>query len=349
MNKRVFLLFPGINTVVGSFIKGFTDNGWEALHYDIGQEINRLQIKLHNHISKVPFSLRQKWYDYFISGLNRKQLAKFMEFQPDLVIAYNGMLLDPETVRAMQKTAKVCFFLGDSPFFTHQNDYYLSALALADHVLCPDTYWQQQLNTMGIDNTVDFLIGANPDINYRMQVTPEARQSYAADLVFIGINYVTAAGYKRASFLSQFAHLNFRIYISERISRWYNDFPELAAKVVRPYKRLTNQEMNLIMNCCKIYPVDANPGLINGVHLRIFECIGSGILPLAEYRRDIETLFGKSGIPIIKNYKNAASLAEHFLKNEAEREQINNELRSLVQREYAPQAALGNLLEKIKL
>ena len=61
---------------------------------------------------------------------------------------------------------------------------------------------------------------------------------------------------------------------------WFDYFPKLEEKYVELKKPLSFEEVNIITNCGKIYPIDANPGLLNGIHIRIFDTIGSGILPI---------------------------------------------------------------------
>jgi hypothetical protein len=346
---RVLLLFPGINTFAQSFTYGFRQNNCEVLYYDVGREINSWQSRIHNHVTKLPFSLRTKWYNYFVNRMNEKQMEQFRNFQPQLVVVYNGMFLYPETVRAMQKTARVCFFLGDSPFFTSQNDYYLPSLMEVDYILSPDSYWEKQLRGLGCKNVLYFLIGSNPEVNYKKQVTSNEKAQWGSDLVFAGITYLTSVGFKRALFLHQFTDLDIKIYTSTNFQRWYRYFPDLEKRVVHPEKRLSDDELNTIINCCKIYPVDANPGILNGVHLRIFDCIAGGILPLAEYRKDVKTVFGPAGLPIIEQYGKGADLARYYLQHEDERVEIIDNLRQFTEEYYTPQKAIARLLDTIRL
>ncbi len=74
--------------------------------------------------------------------------------------------------------------------------------------------------------------------------------------------------------------------------------------------------MNTIFNCCKIAPVDTYPGVITGIHPKIFDCIGAGILPIVEYRRDTVSLFSEAEIPIIENYNEMHKIFDYYLNNE---------------------------------
>ena len=111
-------------------------------------------------------------------------------------------------------------------------------------------------------------------------------------------------------------------------------------------KPLTFEEINLISNCSKIYPIDANPGLINGLHVRIFDCIGSGILPLVEFREDINLVFKGLHLPIINNYNECEDKAKYFLKNDQERKDIIEDLRKFVAKNYTLKKAAEIILEQ---
>jgi len=346
---RALILAPQSFTLAGSFEYGFFHNNWETRIFDYRSEIRNYEDRIHSHINKFPFKIRSGWYNYFVAKVNSYHKKTFSEYKPDLVLVYNSELLLPETVRFMRQTSKVCFFLGDSPFYTPQNEHYLPLLSQADLILSPDSYWEQQLKGIGLDQTRFFLISSNPEVNHVIQVSDSEHKEWSSDLVFVGTSYSTAAGYKRALFLSQFAGLDIKIYTSRQFMRWCGCFPGLTDKVTVLPKRLTNEELNTVLNCCKIYPVDANPGLINGVHIRIFDCIASGIMPLAEYRKDVKDIFEKDGLPIIYDYKNAGDLARHYLVNQAKRKEIVMSLQQKVRQLYAPEVAIHRLLDEIKI
>jgi len=346
--KKVLLLIPSMFTIADTLKQGFEQNDCKCMNYDIGREITALQRKIHSHVGKLPFIIRKKWYSFFVDRINARQLEQFKAYEPDLVIVYNGMFLYPETVREMQKTAKVSFLLGDSPFYTPQNDFFLPSLMQVDYILCPDSYWEKQFRGMGHAGALYFQIATNPATHYIKDVTAEEKQQWSSDLIFVGATYLTATGYKRARFLDQFSQLDIKIYTSKGFRRWYRYFPELEPRVVPVEKRISEADLNTMLNCCKIYPVDANPGLLNGIHLRIFDCIASGILPLAEYRKDVKTIFGPVGLPIIADYRKAAAQAEYYLQHENERNEIISALRKFTDKNFSPQIAVAKLLEAIK-
>jgi len=346
---RILLLFPKVYTLANTFKLGLEKNNCDYKHYDYREDTKKTQERIHTHIRKFPLKIRSKWYAYYVSKINERHIEIFNEYQPNVVLIYNSEMLLPETIVAMKRSAKVCFFLGDSPFYTPMNDFFLPCLMVADYIFCPDSFIVKQLKGIGLPEVHFFLIGSNPEVNYRKKVSEEDKEKWGSDLVFIGSTYSTVVGYKRALFLSKFTDLDIKVYTSKAFRRWYRFFPELEKRVVHPEKRISDEELNTILNCCKIYPVDANPGLLNGIHLRVFDCIASGILPLAEYRKDIKDVFGQEGLPLIEDYKKASSMAEYYLKNEDERREIVEKLREKVYEQFSPEKSVQRLFDTSRL
>jgi|LSQX01.3.fsa_nt_gb hypothetical protein len=346
--KRALLIFPKMYSMVKAFEEGFRENGWEVSNHNNNAHISKIQKKINRIMRKFPGKLRARRYQYFLGQVNSPLLSTFHSMRPDIVLAYNSGMLLPETMREMQKSAKVCFYMGDSPFYPTRTDTYLSCLMQADMILCPDTYWGKQLGGLGIGSVKPFLIGSSQETNHVQEVSEEEKKKWGSDLVFIGITSPSTRGFKRILFLSQFCDFDMKIYTSRKIESWYQEFPQLQKRVVHPIKRLTDAELNTLLNCCKLYPVDSNTGMINGVHWRIFECIGSGILPLAEYRKDVKEIFGKEGLPIITNYKMAPDLAAYYLRNDNERKDIMAELRNFVEANYSPAQSIGRFLDDLR-
>ena len=65
--------------------------------------------------------------------------------------------------------------MGDSPFYTPQNNYYLTCLSHADLILSPDSFWNQQLNTIGLNRTMYFIPGPDRRSYLKLTTLPKAR------------------------------------------------------------------------------------------------------------------------------------------------------------------------------
>ena len=345
--KRALLIFPKMYSMVNAFEEGFRENGWEVKNHDNTEYISKTHRKISRGLRKLSSGLRAGWQQKTMDQINARLLGEFHQTKPDIVLAYNSGLLSLDTMREMQKSAKVCFYMGDSPFYPTRADTYLSCLMRADLILCPDTYWGKQLIGMGIGTVKPFLIGSSKDTNYTREVSKEERKKWGSDLLFVGLVFPDTRGFKRVLFLNQFSDLDLKIYTGRSIESWYKEFPQLQKRVVHPEKRLMGEDMNTLLNCCKLHPVDGPPGLLNGVHWRIFESIGSGILPLAEYRKDLKEIFGGKGMPIISNYKMANDMASYYLKHDNERADILSGLQSFVSETFSPKKSIGDVIDAL--
>ena len=95
-------------------------------------------------------------------------------------------------------------------------------------------------------------------------------------------------------------------------------------------------------------PVDGNPGILNGFHLRLFEALGAGALPVVEYRSDVEhELFKgcKSMVPLVRDYRKAGDIAGYYLKNDIERGELAKELKAHILLQYSPQKNAERIME----
>lgn len=341
-NLRVLLLFSDTYSVANTFKIGLEANGCEVKRFSYGDVLDDFTRAIDKIISKTPHFLRSKWEHNYKHQINLRHVEVFNQFNPDLVVVYNSAMLARSTVTHFKKSSKVVFFMGDSPFFTPVNDEYLPCLAEADLILSPDSYWMEQLAILGIIKTKFFIPGSNPEDHH---LDDEINRSYKADLVFFGQPYSGAWGYKRALFLNSLADFDLQIYTNKTISRWYGEFPQLKKCVYHTEGRINSFEHNQILNRAKLYPVDANPGLINGMHIRIIDCIASGVVPLAEYRKDVVNEFQDTMLPVVRSYLDAAPMAKILLEDQILRQDILQDLRNFVNIKYSPNQTMGQLLD----
>jgi len=344
---KVVLLFPKYYTLLNTFKKGllpFCSKIFDIDYFDYTPVWKR---KVNTQVFRLPNNIRTKWDKQYFRSINKKYIDEIGTIEPDYIFIYNNQGLLPDTLEILKRKSKIIFFLGDSPFYTFTNGENLRILSYADLIISPDSFWKEQLEILGLKNIHFDLIGFDESTNYKLQPSEDMISKYSCDILFIGLNYVDSWGYKRALFLSKFAEFDLRIHGNSLWLRWFEIFPELKEKFTMK-GQYSEEFVNLLMNCAKLYPVDANPGLLNGVHLRIFNNIASGLLPLVEYRKDVETIFKKHGLPIIKNYDKAADMARYYLNNENERIEIIKNLRSYVQLNYSPEKSIGRILDLLR-
>jgi hypothetical protein len=282
----------------------------------------------------------------YLFSIQKKYLEIFHREQPDLVFIYNDQMVEASTVKEFRKTAKVAVYLADSPFFLQRREHILPMLLETDHIFAPDSFWIEQLKAIGLKN-VSFLLGGYCTEDEReVIISEEEKLKYTSDLFYLGSAYNDTWGYKRALFLSKFVGTDIKIYGPPDWKYWFTYFPELEAKMVLG-DRISSGTLQKKMRCCKLYPVDSNPGIINGLHVRIFDAIASGLMPLVEYKKDLETAFPGFEIPVIRNYNDIPELVKECLADDNKRIALIKSLQIYLKEFYNPKRVVFQLLEKV--
>lgn len=294
-----------------SLSSGFNDLGHTVKLIDYRDFFPNWRNRLVEKTGGLPKRFIKYWAEPYLTDINEQYVKVVKGEKPDLVIVYNDQLLLPDTAKEIKKYCPLFNYLGDNPFYIDNRPFNIATLLEADHIFSPDSFWIEQLRQMGAHNISLLLLGNDKELNYPLNPSDEDRRKYGSDLLMIGRTYRNSWGYKRALFYSKFADIDIKIY-GKGWEQWFDYFPELKTKYYPLDKPLTFEMVNLLSNCCKIYPIDANPGLIYGLHIRIFDAIGSGILPLPEHRKDIDTIFKGVDLPVIYYYDEAKKKAQYY-------------------------------------
>jgi hypothetical protein len=345
---KVLLFTGGGDSYSTCFEDAFIENSVETRIINYMRFLPMVFHKTDVRVGVFPHVIRNHYRNYYLEKIQVKYRNEIENESPDLILVYNDQMLTRQTAQWIrERRIKLAVFLADSAFFLHRRIHIMGLLQYADHIFAPDTFWLHQLNLLGHKNTSFAVPGYSPRISHPIEPGEEDKRKYSSDLVFIGAQYHDVWGYKRAMFLNAFADLDIKIYGPGKWRRWLDDFPALTDKIAPYEKRFSNEEVNRIINCCKIYPVDANPGSINGIHIRTFDAIGAGILPLVEYKKDLALVFGNSALPVIESYDKAHGTARHYLKSDSNRERTVKELRDLVHSKFMPLHLGKKILETI--
>ncbi|MBE0674214.1 MAG: glycosyltransferase family 1 protein [Bacteroidales bacterium] len=346
---RALLLCPEKYSFSNSFKEILAILAGEVRSYDLGTEISNTDLKINSQIFRLPYIARKRWESYFQEKANRMLISVIASFEPDIILVYNSSFLLPETCALMRKRASLVFFMGDSPFYTPQNNYYLACLPHADLILSPDSLWSQQLNTIGLSRTMYFLPGPDSNSYFKIENPVWSAEDIETEILYVGSSYLNSWGYKKALLMSRFTEFKFIIYGNSAWKRWFSFFPGLEL-VYRESGFITQEKINRMFNKTRLIPVDGNPGILNGVHLRLFEALSAGALPLIEYRNDLDNLLFRDfrgELPLIRDYSKAADLASHYLRNEAERSALVASMNDYLAREYSAAANAERLAEAL--
>lgn len=347
--SRSLLLCPARYSLFNVFSDILKELSNEVSRLDIVSRLSSSDIFIHNQRLRFPCRIRTSWEKHFLNKANEIILKKINLFKPDLVLVYNHEFLLPETCVKIRKQARLVFFMGDSPFYTSYNDYYLSCLTYADLILSPDTFWMEQLKTMGLSKCLFFVPGVDQKSYHRLTEQEDQVGIRESSVLYAGRTYMGSWGYKKALLMSQFTEFEFLLYGNAAWRHWFNFFPDLK-KCFHESKYVPTIKLNKLLNKTKLAPADGNPGILNGFHLRLFEVLSAGALPLVEYRKDVEEkLFSgcRNTIPMIRDYRRVRDTAAYFLKNEDERVELVKTLIQYISEQYNARNAAEYIVNEL--
>ena len=291
--------------------------------------------------------IRNKWAANFDKHVTEALVRQLNIISPDLIVIYNHMNTTSAFLSECKKRKiRIVFLLGDSPLYSDTLPTNLKILEYADTIIVPDTYWKQQLEISGLKNVVYFQYPLPLKIFYKLDES--LLSDYPTiDAVYTGNSYNNSWGYKKLKYISHFAHTNLKIFGNATWNKWLNEFPELEGHFINS-KYVTENELNRLYNCSKLMPVDGNPGLINGMHIRVAEALSAGVLPIIEWRKDIEDVFANINyLPIIKNYAQIREVVTYYLRNEKARLTAVSEMETIYKEKFPEaefiQMLVGNL------
>jgi hypothetical protein len=344
---KALLFVPKVYSLAEMLQDGFEANGWNVKIVDYQSLISHVINRFYEKTSGLPNRITRYWKPIYFNLINKKYIEYCQQEKPDIIFIYNNQYFFPETIEKLKTFSKIVFFLGDNPLWSTTFDYNLPILKYADLVLSPDSHWQYELGSIGIPNIRCDYIGYSKKRFFPTTKIPEQiKLKYNSDLLFIGRNYSDSSGYKRTQFLSAFTGLNFKIFGTKEWNKWLAYFPELFPYFNLMSGRITHEELNFALNCTRVYPIDQNTGIVNGIHLRVFEAIGAGTLPVMEWRKDIDTVFGEL-LPVIRNYNESREIVLPFLLNEQSRIETIAKLRVHINNNYTPILYISRVIKQL--
>jgi len=344
--KKVLLFVPQIYPLAEMLQYGFELNGWQAKIVDYQQLISHYINRFYEKTSGLPNKITKYWKPSYYNLINKKYIEYCHHEKPDIIFIYNNQFFFPDTIMNLRKISKIVFFLGDNPLWSKTFDYNLAILKYADLTISPDSHWQYELRSIGMPNVICDYIGYSPKLFFPVpEISQKVKTKYQSDILFIGRNYNDSSGYKRTHFLNSFVGLDLKIFGTKEWEKWLPYFPKLKSHFYLMTQRISHEELNLAMNCTKIYPIDQNTGIVNGIHLRVFEIIGAGTLPVMEWRKDIDAIFGGL-LPVVRNYNESREIIEYYIKNEMIRKETITNLKTLIEKKYTPEHYVKRIIEK---
>ena len=348
---RTLLFVPERYGFHASFKTTFQHLGSEVHAIDFYDLVAKWEQKINTQIFRLPNKYRIKWESYYYGKINRYYKETFDRVQPNVVFIYNNELLLPSTLQYFrEKGAKIGFYLGDSPFFTHTNRYFLQLLDQAHAVFAPDSFWIQQLHNMGLKNIHLFYPSAPTHEYFQKQLPKELYDKFQVDILYVGMSYTDSWGYKKAKFLNHFTNFDLKIIGNEDWKRWFSDFPALESHYEERGAYLSVEQMNERYNASKIIPIDGNPGILHGVHWRMIEALCSGTLPLMEWQKGLAEIFPTGmDLPVVHTYDAIQDMVRYYLTNKQERLDIVEEMRQIILDRFSVENNADQIAEALEL
>ncbi|MGG3283045.1 glycosyltransferase family protein [Paenibacillus solani] len=251
------------------------------------------------------------------------RLAK--EFQPDLVLALNGVVLEAETLKVLRDRGfKTAIWFTDDPYYT---DWTVSIAPRYDYIFTLESNCVSFYRDLGCQHVYHLPFAVNPNVFYPKHVPT----SYQTDICFIGTAY-----WNRVELMDQLAPVlkNKRVVISgwwwdrmqnytqlsdkiklgdwmspEDTATYYN-----GAKIVINHHRSSDDD-TINANSRKLKALSVNP--------RTFEISGCSTLQLSDTRHDMDQLYSLGAE--IETYASHAELMDkidYYLRHEEERQRI---------------------------
>jgi len=347
---KALLFFPKQYAMHESLEMGLVKHGFEAVKtLDPFQQINRFQERLYAKRAMFSFKWRISIINQLRRQVNEAYRNEIKAIEPDLIIIYNSQFMLPATLQELPAHTKGVGFLGDNPYYTQTDPFNINILPLADRVYAADSGHVALKQRIGISRAEFGMLGLVPTVYEQIEPTADERKAYSHDISFIGLTYPNSWGYKRLYYLSHFCGFDFRVYGSSRAwQMWLPYFPELMPHF-SPIILFNNRDMIAVSKCAKLTPVEMNPGILNGVHLRVFESVLMGVLPLVEKTQDCSLFFPDPSLPLVENRRQARELAEHYLNHEEERVDLVARLKQYILRNYTTQVRIEAMLHDIGL
>ena len=331
------------------FAKALSKAGKSVSYINIHDTYPDYVLKLSGYIHRLPRKLGNTAERNFLKRVNSGIIKRYFKEKPSHIIIYNDCRILPETLKLFkQNGTNITVFLGDDPnYYIHGKKFFLFTVMYADSVITTDTGWIDGLRMVGVRKIIYSPLGTDTETFHHITPSDEDRRKYGCDVLFVGKGYyLNGNGIRRATLLNELTDFNMKIFGGDDWKDLFYYFPKLEKHYVPGW--LPAEKVNVACNCAKLYPVLMQAGVRNGVSTRVYDCIASGIFILAEYKKDIETLFPDGEIVMFKSKYELKELTGYYLGHEKEMKDHVEKARELVLSKYTIEQSVKEILEQIK-
>jgi len=277
----------------------------------------------------------------FMNLMGESVAARAVEFQPDLILALAQAPLTPQAIERLKilKAPVAFWFVEDFralPYWKEVAGSYDFFFTIQQGKIF------DQLQNQGAKNVYYLPQGCFPNVHRPLELSPDERETYGADISFMG-----AAYYNRKQTFPQLLDHDFKIWGTG----WDLQSP-VGQRVQNENRRVSSEESVKIYNGAKIHLNLHSSTYHEGVNQegdfvnpRTFEISACGGFQLVDERSELNDLF-RAGEEIIA-FKSVADLKEKitwYLAHEKERKLIAKKGRERVLAEHTLERRMTELL-----
>jgi spore maturation protein CgeB len=260
------------------------------------------------------------------------------DFQPDIVLAIKGEVLDSTIIDQVKKEshAKMVLWYVDDP--RYYGTIIKRIIRSFDYVYTVSPRAVNTYKEMGARNVGCLPVACDPSFHRKLALSPEDRDRYSCDIVFAGTYYP-----RRAGFVNGLKKAGVRV-------RVYGDYWNLfwMRKGAKP--ALLGPEMVKSFNAAKIVlNVHADSDVGYKVNTRTFEATGCGSFVLSDRTYGVDDYFevGKE-LACYDNEAELLELAKYYLDSDAEREEVSLRGHERTYRDHTYALRMTQVLEDFK-
>lgn len=280
----------------------------------------------------------------FLQLISQGILAKAEAFAPDLVLCLAQAPMSRMALRRLRKDgiATAMWFVEDFRLFTYWRAFapYYDIFAVIQK-----EPFLTELRGIGVENALYLPLAALPAFHRPLDLTPEERQTFGADVSFLGAGYPN----RRKAFL-HLPRKGFKIWGTE-----WEDEPLLAPLVQRGGERISPEDAVRIFNATAInlnlHSSAQGETLVpqgDFVNPRTFELAACEAFQLVDRRALMPDLFAEDELAFFDNMDELQAGIAHYQTRPEERRAMAKRARDRVLRDHSYAARMRALLDFAK-
>jgi len=277
----------------------------------------------------------------FLQVVTQSVLATVESFEPDLVLSMAQAPMSRQGLSRLRKdgVATAMWFVEDYRLFT----YWRAFAPLYDvFAVIQKEPFLSELAAAGVPNALYLPMAADPAVHRPLELSPADRDSFGAELSFMGAGYPN----RRTAF-RQLTQYGLKIWGTE-----WDDDPVLAPYVQMQGRRIGAEDTARIFNAASINlnlhsSVKADELVPHGdfVNPRTFEIAACGAFQLVDKRSLMPELFAADDLATFENIGELKEKIEYFATREEERSAFAERSRNRVLADHTYAARMRTLLD----